>query len=735
MLDEPLLTGTDDKLGGSTHVQLTHSTRSSHMFGLVTGWIQHWWRVTTAQDFLQSRISRRASWRFIIPALSFVFSTLDTISALSGIGEKWWPLADLPYVIISCIYAWSNIRPDNLYVDVVLGGLLGMVCFVQFQNSHVSTIDVGDSSEAADCSPRATVFFASLIMCGCFMGFHGCVIIWFWALAAVCCFISAGQSSGEDDLQILLNTTVISIGCLGMELAIASLYREWQTQLGCNQRLLDCATDGFGVVDCDSGIVLEASPKMLRTLDCSSNRLVGHPLKALVAAGDYSALTDFFGDAQQGVAPAAVMVTCMSERLQFEVRMVPYQLHGSQIGFCVQRVGEVRTVATVHTAVKASTAEKKHVQDASLSGSRPHAAHSSADHLSCAASAAGKLTPIASSDEEGAAADDVEDIDDSVSQVMPRHCQASSTCGSTAAPPPAAAAAAAAASTASSESTNLQLKESHPATPPEAIPLGTAHLHQTHLAMPHPAPRSLGTLSLSSWSVSCEGSNLDSGSAVASQKPPPAAAATTAVAKKVVETRTFGVQVELKSKPPAPLTASTVPKAEETKARLIRRKKLAKACSAVVEEGKPRLPTFVATPRTTRWNSLCHLARSCNVNGTGCCPKHVAWMGLQGLISEELISPCGSLAFLRDWQCSECFAMNAFDDADMAEEEEEREMLCTICNEFVKPFLPRSMVQAVGNTLPQSGCDETEGSQRCVSPASKSSQESSSSIADVGAAV
>jgi len=204
--------------------------------------------------------------------------------------------------------------------------------------------------------------------------------------------------------------------------------------------------------------------------------------------------------------------------------------------------------------------------------------------------------------------------------------------------------------------------------------------------------RRLGTLSLSSWSVSCDGAHnnvaaSDGASAVSSRK------------KKKVETRTVGVQVEPQPqmlKLPAPLSASSVPRDGQVKALQKQRLKKVQKKTAVVE-GKAHLKQFTSTPRFTRSSSLRELVSCFNVDGKGCCSRHIAWMGVQECVTEELLRPCAPVLLYKDWQCPECNALNNFDIfPDMEEDEdtptnsgEGKMQLCILCHDFVSPRLPQ----------------------------------------------
>jgi len=551
---------------------------------------------------------------------------LDVLEAICGqkSAERWWLITDLPVVVFA--FAFPFVVPGEacLKVDAIFAFILGLVILFE---------DVNTSADKVACNPTGMMLFPNVMMLTGFFGVHGLAIAWLWFCSAVVCL--SMQARSQQGFEILCNTTLVCMGCLALEFTVSALYREWHNQLQCTQTLLDSATDGFGLVDVDTGIISDASTKMLQTLGYSQT-LVGHGLESIVDARDRASLAQFFGDARSGAPPSAVLVTCKSAAIELEVRLIPYRHADSQIAFCMQQVGEARRFAAATLPGAADGAAGRRFESA-MHG------HTASD--------------AGSAQDDGAVEEDAED---SVSQVFRREV---AVCEDVDAVPPLRHVAAAGSWLSVTHNGGLGL---------------SAHSHSSgfKLSVP-PLPlltRSLGSLSLSSWTASCEGA----------ASLPATAAGGGSKKSKAVETKTVGIQVPEERRPPAPLAASSVPTSVQERKR--RKRRMAKVLSAVVAEGQPRFAGFPATPRSTRWNSLCQLARSCNVTGTGCCPKHVAWMSLYVLILEELVTPCSGFRFYRDWQCPECHALNAsMGDGDGDDDEEK---LCAVCCEIVEPLMP-----------------------------------------------
>mmetsp|Transcript_47482 Transcript_47482/g.112894 ORF Transcript_47482/g.112894 Transcript_47482/m.112894 type:complete len:677 (+) Transcript_47482:140-2170(+) len=630
------------------------------------GWLRDWWRVTTDADFLQSGISRRPAWKILFPVVSLINPFFDSIAILQGEAKPWWLLADMPFALAGCGYAISSIGAESLLVDGLLIVSYTVVWGLSALYSYSAEGDVTKSDvDAFQC------WIPAILVCIAFAGFHSLAVLWFWVMAMIG-LLASSNVPVELQWQLVVSTGLICAGAVAMEYTIAKLYSQWQLQLRCNQRLLEGASDGFGTVRAVDGIVLAASPKMVETMGDRS--LVGKSLQSgVLDARDIAALAAFFGMAQEGLSPSPVLVTWSSGDLECELRMVPYEMHDSMIGFCVQRVGEVRSRSMqVEQPPSATIASATSVTDAAL-------ARDKACHGQPPAPAAEAVAITVKGHDDRAASDD-----SCVQELSP----------------------------AAGEGQDRSVWQ----------PLARGSL--SALQMLQQPARSRGTMSLSSWTISQEGTEShlhDPG-----QKP------------KKVETRTLGVQVDgiaATIKPPAPMTASSAPKPAQDAAQY--RKHVKKVQKAVAVEGTPHLKRFAATPQLCCGNALRELVSHLNVGGKGCCAYHIVWRGMYRLLTEELYKPCSrSPALCRDWQCPECFALNDFGTfAALEEDEEEAEegtslKVCALCHELVPPMLhhnPDPLASHDGSMLSEIGNSDVESTPLVASQSGISSNASSSS--------
>eukprot|EP00403_Amphidinium_massartii_P005210 CAMPEP_0178384034 /NCGR_PEP_ID=MMETSP0689_2-20121128/7307_1 /TAXON_ID=160604 /ORGANISM="Amphidinium massartii, Strain CS-259" /LENGTH=696 /DNA_ID=CAMNT_0020004269 /DNA_START=95 /DNA_END=2186 /DNA_ORIENTATION=+ len=650
----------------------SHSFKA--MFALATEWLSQWWQLTTDDQFLRCRISRRPSLKTTLPLFAFVYLASDAATLLAGDNPSWWLIADSVCFLAACAYRLSSIPTESLLVDVAAVALVTIVIGIQEVDNALTV--VYQPTLGLDWIPIYQLFAA-------LAGLHGLVAVWLWWLSAVWLAVlclpgmRAGVSPG-DYLQDIVFTSLIAAASMCIEFAMASLYHEWQAQLRCNQKLLEGATDGFGVVDCITGFVLEAcEPQDAETL--ASPSLVGQPLQSGIDDSQSDALSKFFGTTSPSLAPVPVLVTWTKDNVEFEVKLLPFELQGSKIGFSVQMVGEVRM-----RSAKAPDTVLLREGDASAAPSGAMSEEAAATEAAAAAAAAvrrsrrrikgkGRLkdggergsaaSPVASSDDSGGGdkSNRGAPVSDAV-RVLPDGAFAT---------------------TAQPLLSRTSLRARCP----------TDNKSQSN--------RSRDTLSLSSWSLTISSTR--------------GSEASTAKRRRKVITSTTGTQTPSSwhTKPPAPLTLSSFP--SFTQAKAARRAKLARRTAAAVEEGRPRMPAFEATPKATRLHTLQTIARSCNVSGSGCCPKHIAWMGLQSLITDVLLQPCGKFKCFSGWQCPQCLAVHDYEDgSDVDEEEKYEDQLCVFCIDTVTPVLPSGRISPKGETDPAGSASDSISAE-CIS--------------------
>eukprot|EP00971_Amphidinium_carterae_P037045 727957-Amphidinium_carterae.1 len=310
----------------------TNGNRRAHLLS--------WWSTTTDRRFLEAEVHFRHRWPWLLPMGGLLMMCGDFSAALArGNLTSWlWVPIDALVFLVACIATRYRDLRGTLYVDF----------FVTLVFITGGLILLGDGMQPKDIEGVTTclyspMFYPFLVVLTMFLGFHSSVLPLIFAACAVAVLRSGNMSDG---VNILVVTAALMLGCIGFEHSVASLFRELHTELECNQLLLDGATDGFGMVDSQSSELVSASRKMLETFGLHD--VQGQRLDTLIDTADHKGLATFFGSA--GTGPAAVLVTCTSQRLQFDVRLVPYKMDGTKLGFCIQKLGESRSVAFTHNA-------------------------------------------------------------------------------------------------------------------------------------------------------------------------------------------------------------------------------------------------------------------------------------------------------------------------------------------------------------------------------------------------
>eukprot|EP00406_Dinophysis_acuminata_P010868 CAMPEP_0179225166 /NCGR_PEP_ID=MMETSP0797-20121207/8171_1 /TAXON_ID=47934 /ORGANISM="Dinophysis acuminata, Strain DAEP01" /LENGTH=309 /DNA_ID=CAMNT_0020932181 /DNA_START=47 /DNA_END=972 /DNA_ORIENTATION=- len=132
---------------------------------------------------------------------------------------------------------------------------------------------------------------------------------------------------------------------LPMEWLSASCFQEMQEQVAMNEKLLEAATDGHCVVDRQTGKIVSASPGISKNLGMDP---AGTPLLDFVDPRDWSKVTDMYTSVTEPFEETFLTTLnrmrspLMPPTHEFDVKLVPHGVSGSDLHVCMQIVGEVR---------------------------------------------------------------------------------------------------------------------------------------------------------------------------------------------------------------------------------------------------------------------------------------------------------------------------------------------------------------------------------------------------------
>eukprot|EP00971_Amphidinium_carterae_P060604 1199491-Amphidinium_carterae.1 len=249
--------------------------------------LRKWWSVTTDERYVNSEICFRQRWPWLLPMWGLMFLVMDIFVAVDDQQVSGWIVSDFCFLLVACMISTHHRKlRRTIHIDFVLIVLLLVASFMLPPGPGAR--GGGGGSPDADSTDNSLqilygiMFYPLLVVSATYTGFHAAVS----PLIVVACMVAVLSSGNmRDGLPVLLLTVCTAAGWVCLEYSAASLFRKLHTQLECNQLLLDGATDGFGVVDSERGVLVSVSPKMAETFGCSD--LQARRLDSLIDAADH----------------------------------------------------------------------------------------------------------------------------------------------------------------------------------------------------------------------------------------------------------------------------------------------------------------------------------------------------------------------------------------------------------------------------------------------------------------
>ena len=285
------------------------------------------------EEYLASRISRRTSWRWVLPIAALGFPLLGYFYqnmllpgphyaiGLSMVGylfaSRMCTSSLLPdVVVVSSFILTVHYTPDAYYHTALITGVpfgvlafasIGVNSFAVFTYAVVMSVFAVTDSRA---TPDDVVFVPAFIF-----------------VASLCSLLHL-------------------CGIIG-EYCSASLFSDLQDQLEATSRLLDSTTNGCCIVDSSNGNIFSKSARLSETL--GSSQLLGAHLSDFVHHDDKAALERLY-DTNRKLYP--LLVTCWrtprtsgGQAVSFDAKITPYFRSGSLLHICFQVQGELREEA------------------------------------------------------------------------------------------------------------------------------------------------------------------------------------------------------------------------------------------------------------------------------------------------------------------------------------------------------------------------------------------------------
>ncbi|CAK0850818.1 unnamed protein product [Prorocentrum cordatum] len=180
-------------------------------------------------------------------------------------------------------------------------------------------------------------------------GLHSCFVAQF-------CFIGCLAIFADPRFDINSQCTLM---LLGVSVVATAVVLEWQSVSHFQklQALLNVSTDGRIVVNRFTGTIVSMSQEASEVL---GGRLIGKPFGCLAHDTDRPRVEDWFSRSH-GEPSEAFMATLRCGQLpeakpmqEFEARIIPFEIAGPHLHFCLQVVGEVRAYDVGASSAKES---------------------------------------------------------------------------------------------------------------------------------------------------------------------------------------------------------------------------------------------------------------------------------------------------------------------------------------------------------------------------------------------
>eukprot|EP00971_Amphidinium_carterae_P239079 4745901-Amphidinium_carterae.1 len=175
-------------------------------------------------------------------SLQFLVIDFSNAVARGDVGSWVWVPLDIIVFMVMCIATrYRDIR-GTLYVDFFFIAifLCGGLTFFDASMQQGSDDESDYSAEHYMSCLYSPLLYPLLIVFTTFAGLHSSVVPFIFTACVITVLRSGNMVDG---LPTILFTTAVAFGSMSFEFAAAYLFRELHTELECNQRLLDGATD------------------------------------------------------------------------------------------------------------------------------------------------------------------------------------------------------------------------------------------------------------------------------------------------------------------------------------------------------------------------------------------------------------------------------------------------------------------------------------------------------------
>ncbi|CAK0802460.1 unnamed protein product, partial [Prorocentrum cordatum] len=281
--------------------------------------LRHWWRLTTDTHYLASPTSRRVFWRlYWISLVCWLALWLCLIFAgvveFNIVGQT---VTEALVMLLLLSLAMTTLTTTSLWSDFFISSVYcGIFLFVCKRHPLLGVV--------TQLPLYCMAFWA--------FGLHSCVIAQFSISGVICCCVYVPSV----DVVIKVQALVVLFPILLLEWQSVSHFSKIQ-------KVLNVSTDGQVIINRYTGIVVSMSDNMS---DLLSGSAVGTQFNHFVHRSACSQADQRLCKSR-GDPSETFMVTlnCVPNGIptqEFEARIIPYEVTGPLLHFCLQVVGEKR---------------------------------------------------------------------------------------------------------------------------------------------------------------------------------------------------------------------------------------------------------------------------------------------------------------------------------------------------------------------------------------------------------
>ncbi|CAK0809296.1 unnamed protein product [Prorocentrum cordatum] len=284
--------------------------------------VRVWWRQTTGSQYLASPTSRRQFWRYYWISILFWLASWIGLTCAGevtfGIAEQWFLLSLVLLMLLSL--AMTALPTTSVWSDIFITTTFSVMFWMLNVHSPLNGV--------------ITQLPVYILVCWA-LGLHSSCVLYFGISGGICVLHCAPSV----DPLILVQAMVVFVPVFFLEWLGTAHF--WKLQ-----DLLNVSTDGQLIINRSTGVVVTVTEQVQELLGGST---VGTQFKHFVHSSDRAQI-DRLCSTSRGEPWETFLATLhpidSSKGMpthEFDACIIPYEITGPLLHFCVQVVGEVRS--------------------------------------------------------------------------------------------------------------------------------------------------------------------------------------------------------------------------------------------------------------------------------------------------------------------------------------------------------------------------------------------------------